>query len=334
MKIFTSAQIHELDRYTIEHEPVKSIDLMERAANALTRAIAEEWGSNTPVVVFAGPGNNGGDALAVARLLLQEGYEVKVYLFNISNHLSEDCITNRQRLIDKHLKDFVEVTSKFDPPELTADMLVVDGLFGSGLNKPLAGGFASLVKYINQSPAQVVSIDMPSGLMAEDNSYNVRANIIHADLTLTLHQKKLSFLFGDIQQFIGRLKVIDIRLSQEFIQNTDAQYSVLEEMDVRSRLLGRGDFAIRAAWGRLSLWPAVTVWQGRQYWLPVPVCGRELGRLRFILRRRTTRLCKSVCRRRYCRWIMRRLIFQRQLIPMGLTHWVLGRVWEVWKILP
>ncbi|GAB6982015.1 NAD(P)H-hydrate dehydratase [Prevotella dentasini] len=250
MKIFTSAQIHELDRYTIEHEPVKSIDLMERAANALTRAIAEEWGSNTPVVVFAGPGNNGGDALAVARLLLQEGYEVKVYLFNISNHLSEDCITNRQRLIDKHLKDFVEVTSKFDPPELTADMLVVDGLFGSGLNKPLAGGFASLVKYINQSPAQVVSIDMPSGLMAEDNSYNVRANIIHADLTLTLHQKKLSFLFGDIQQFIGRLKVIDIRLSQEFIQNTDAQYSVLEEMDVRSRLLGRGDFAHKGSMGK------------------------------------------------------------------------------------
>ena len=76
MKIFTSAQIHELDRYTIEHEPIKSVDLMERAAKAITRAVAEEWTTHTPVVVFAGPGNNGGDALAVARLLTNEGYKV------------------------------------------------------------------------------------------------------------------------------------------------------------------------------------------------------------------------------------------------------------------
>ena len=250
MKIFTSAQIHELDRYTIEHEPINSVDLMERAAKAITRAVAEEWTTHTPVVVFAGPGNNGGDALAVARLLTNEGYKVRTYLFNITNHLSDDCVTNRQRLLDgRHAKDFTEITAKFDPPELTADTLVIDGLFGSGLNKPLAGGFASLVKYINQSPAKVVSIDVPSGLMSEDNTYNVRANIIHATLTLTLHEKKLAFLFGDAQQFIGRLKVLDIRLSQEYIQTTEAQYYVLEESDVRSRLLHRDDFAHKGNMG-------------------------------------------------------------------------------------
>ena len=250
MKIFTSTQIHELDRYTIEHEPIKSIDLMERAAKAITHAITEEWTTHTPVVVFAGPGNNGGDALAVARLLINEGYKVKTYLFNITNHLSDDCVTNRQRLLDgKHAKDLIEVTAKFDPPELTADMLVVDGLFGSGLNKPLAGGFASLVKYINQSPSKVVSIDVPSGLMSEDNTYNVRANIIHAYLTLTLHERKLSFLFGDAQQFIGKLKVLDIRLSPEYIQKKEAQYYVLEENDIRSRLLHREDFAHKGNMG-------------------------------------------------------------------------------------
>lgn len=250
MKIFTSTQIHELDRYTIEHEPIKSVDLMERAAKAITHAITEEWTTHTPVVVFAGPGNNGGDALAVARLLINEGYKVKTYLFNITNHLSDDCVLNRQRLLDgKHAKDLIEVTAKFDPPELTADMLVVDGLFGSGLNKPLAGGFASLVKYINQSPAKVVSIDVPSGLMSEDNTYNVRANIIHAYLTLTLHERKLSFLFGDAQQFIGKLKVLDIRLSPEYIQKTEAQYHVLEENDIRSRLLHRDDFAHKGNMG-------------------------------------------------------------------------------------
>ena len=186
MKIFTSAQIHELDNYTIQNEPIKSIDLMERSAKALTQAITDVWSSATPVIVFAGPGNNGGDALAVARMLIDRNYDVKVYLFNIYNKLSEDCETNKKRLIEKRQKSLFEIIQEFEPPQLEAGMLVVDGLFGSGLNKPLAGGFSSLVKYINASPAKVVSIDVPSGLMTEDNTYNVRANIIKADLTLTL----------------------------------------------------------------------------------------------------------------------------------------------------
>lgn len=250
MKIFTAAQIHELDKYTIEHEPIKSVDLMERAAKAITHAIMEEWTDRTPVVVFAGSGNNGGDALAVARMLADKGYTVSVYLFNIHNQLSEDCATNKQRLIDNRRPcKFTEVTLNFDPPELNADTLVVDGLFGSGLNKPLMGGFASLVKYINQSPSKVVSIDMPSGLMPEDNTYNIRANIIRADLTLTLQQYKLSMLLPDCQQYIGRLRTLDIRLSPEFIQNTVASYRLAEESDIRSRLLPRDDFAHKGTMG-------------------------------------------------------------------------------------
>ena len=249
MKIFTSAQIHELDKFTIENEPIKSIDLMERSAKAITQAITEVWGSQTPVIIFAGPGNNGGDALAVGRLLCDKGYEVTVYLFNIYGKLSDDCATNKKRLAEKRSKSLIEVTQEFEPPHLEAGTLVVDGLFGSGLNKPLAGGFSSLVKYINASPAQVVSIDMPSGLMTEDNTYNVRANIIRADLTLTLQQPKLSFLFPENQQFIGRLKVLDIRLSKEGIEKIDANYTLIEENDIRPRLLHRDPFAHKGKMG-------------------------------------------------------------------------------------
>ncbi len=250
MKIFTAAQIHELDNYTITHEPVKSIDLMERAAKAITRAIMDEWTDRTPVVVFAGPGNNGGDALAVARLLAEENYKVSVYLFNIHDKLSDDCATNKQRLIDgKRLDHFTEVTLNFDPPELTGDMLVVDGLFGSGLNKPLMGGFASLVKYINQCPVKVVSIDIPSGLMCEDNTYNIHSNIIRADLTLTLQQKKLAMMLADCQKYIGRLRVLDIRLSPEFIEKTECNSSILEEQDVREMMRPRDDFAHKGSMG-------------------------------------------------------------------------------------
>lgn len=253
MKIFTSAQIHELDKYTIEHEPVKSIDLMERAAKAITDAIMEEWTEQTPVVVFAGHGNNGGDALAVARMLADNGYKVSAYLFNIHNKLSEGCATNRQRLIDQRKVQFTEISLNFDPPELTAGMLVVDGLFGSGLNKALMGGFASLVKYINKSPAKVVSIDLPSGLMCEDNTYNIHSNIVRADLTLTLQSRKLSMLLADCQQYVGRVRVLDIRLSQEYIHKTDTMCRILEESDLTPRLRQRGDFANKGTMGHALL---------------------------------------------------------------------------------
>lgn len=254
MKIFTATQIRELDRYTIEHEPIASIDLMERAARVITQAISATWAPSTPVVVFAGFGNNGGDALAVARMLAERGYKVRAYLFNIKNSLSADCATNKKRLEEaKRVVQFTEVKEEFDPPELDAQTLVVDGLFGSGVSKPLAGGFASLVKYINASPSQVVSIDVPSGLMTEDNSFNVRANIIRADVTLTLQQVKLSFLFPENQLFIGRLQTLDIRLSQEGMEKTNAQYTILEEADIRERLLTRNRFAHKGHMGSALL---------------------------------------------------------------------------------
>ena len=250
MKIFTSTQIKELDKYTIEHEPIKSIDLMERSAKAITLAIAKEWIPSTPIVVFAGPGNNGGDALAVSRMLADKGYTVSVYLFNISNKLSDDCSINRDLCLDtKSIKKFVEVTHEFDPPRLKRGTLVVDGLFGTGLNKPLEKGFASLVKYINQSPCQVVSIDMPSGLMSETNTYNDHSHIIEADLTLTIGVKKLAMFFADNQKYIGRLKVLDINLSQEYITNTSTMYTMQEIDDVRSLVVPRSDFAHKGQLG-------------------------------------------------------------------------------------
>ena len=249
MKIFTSSQIRELDKYTIENESIESIALMERAAKALTQAIAGVWNSTTPIVVFAGPGNNGGDALAVARMLAERDYKVTVYLFNITGSLSPDCAQNKRRLQETKRVQFIEVTEEFDPPQLESGMLVVDGLFGSGLNKPLAGGFASLVKYINASQAQVVSIDIPSGLMTEDNTYNVRANVIRATMTLTLQQPKLSFLFPENQPFVGQLRVLDIRLSQECIDKMEAAYTITEESLVRSLLIGRNAFAHKGQMG-------------------------------------------------------------------------------------
>lgn len=250
MKLFTGSQIKEQDTYTIEHEPIKAIDLMERAAKAITHAITERWDQRKKVVVFAGPGNNGGDALAVARMLSEQGYTTNCYLFNIHDKLSDECAANKLRLLDqKRVNNFTEITVNFDPPVLDENTLIVDGIFGVGLNKPLAGGFASLVKYINQSKATVVSIDIPSGLMAEDNTYNVKANIIKADLTLTIGQKKLSMMLADNQPYFGELKILDIRLSKEYTERTDSRYNIIEASDIRPLLRKRNEFAHKGQMG-------------------------------------------------------------------------------------
>ena len=250
MKIFTGKQIHEWDTYTMEHEPIRPIDLMERAAKALTDAIKEHRDSGYRFVVLAGPGNNGGDALAVARLLTEDGCNVETYLFNTAGKMTDECQRNMRRLQEtKHVKKFVEVTLNFEPPQLDEHTVVVDGLFGSGLNKPLTGGFAAVVKYVNASSAFVVSIDMPSGLMTEDNTENIRQNIIRADLTLTLQQKKMAMYLADNEPYLGDIEVLDINLSEEFTHRTLTQYYLLEEKDAKSIIRRRPLFAHKGTMG-------------------------------------------------------------------------------------
>ena len=253
MKIFTSAQIHELDQYTIEHEPIRSIDLMERAAKALTHAIMEEWGNNTPVVVFAGPGNNGGDALATARLLALENYKVEVYLFNPNDHLSADCEANKQRLDTLPNISFNEVTSKFEPPQLNNDDIIIDGLFGIGLNKPLSGGFAALVQFINTAAVEVIAIDMPSGLFCNDNSDNEKRNIIRATRTITFHSPKLSQLLVDNQEYIGKLEVVDIGLSEEKSKELYSDFEIVEAEQVAAMIKSRNAFGHKGSFGHALL---------------------------------------------------------------------------------
>jgi NAD(P)H-hydrate epimerase len=243
MKILSCTQLKELDKYTIVHEPIASIDLMERAAHALTEAITRRWDSSFKMAVFAGPGNNGGDALAVARMLSQKGYHVEVYLFNTKDKLSEECEANLNRLKTCGSIYFTEITTQFDPPALTEHHLVIDGLFGSGLNKPLNGGFAAVVRYINASKSPVVSIDIPSGLMGEDNTYNIRQHIIHADVTLSIQLPKLSFLFPENEDIVGEWELLDIGLKQSYIDAAPSTYSILEEQDIR-KLIKCSYFAV------------------------------------------------------------------------------------------
>ena len=253
MKILTGGQFRELDRYTIEHEPIASIELMERASRAIASELQSRWDTDTRFVIFAGPGGNGGDGLAVARLLTEAGYDVSAYLFNVTGKLNPDCETNRDRLAQVPSAQLTEVTAEFVFPELRASDVVVDALFGTGLNKPISGGFAHIVRRLNQSGATVVSIDIPSGLMTEDNAFNDTSTIVRADLTLTLQHLKLAFLFAENHKFVGEVKTLDIGLSEEGQEGMKCYLWMTEQNDVRQLLRVRSPFAHKGQLGHALL---------------------------------------------------------------------------------
>lgn len=253
MKIFSGSDIRKLDAYTIEQEPISSIDLMERAAQVLTEAICEGWTPETPITVFAGPGNNGGDALAVARMLAERSYRIVAYLFTPQGEISANCQANKELLELMDEVEFHTITTQFVPPTLTINHLVIDGLFGSGLSRPLSGGFAAVVKFINASAATVVSIDIPSGLMSEENTPSSNAQIIKADITFTLQLPKLAFLFAENAEYIGDWHLLDIQLSEEGIEEIPTPYEMLEGEEIKTVIKPRHRFAHKGEFGHALL---------------------------------------------------------------------------------
>jgi NAD(P)H-hydrate epimerase len=253
MKVFPGSTLKKLDAYTIESENIAFIDLMERAACVITDALTHRWSKEVPIVVFAGPGNNGGDALAVARMLIQRGYKVETFLFNIKGHLSADCQTNKELLQAVDGVNFTEVNKKFNPPQLDENALIIDGLFGTGLKNSLSGGFAAVVDHINNASATVISIDIPSGLESEDCLQNKWKSIVHADLTLSLQLPKLAFLFPENEEIIGEWQLLDIGLSREGIEKMTSNYSLVEEEEIRSLIKPRKKFSHKGDFGHALL---------------------------------------------------------------------------------
>ena len=252
-KIFDTSKIKELDQYTIEHEPITSINFVERAATAFVQEFCHHFSKQNRVVVFSGQGNNGADALAIACLLSEEGYRIETYLLNPVNHLSPECEINKQRLVDDGKVHFVEVTGDFTPPILTERDIVIDGLFGSGLNRPLSGGYAAVVDYINKSNAAVVSIDIPSGLFGEDNRLNIPDCIIQADYTFTFEFPKLAFLMPENEMFVGKWKVLPIGIHPAIIEKTNTQYKIITDADFTGLLKPRNKFAHKGMFGHALL---------------------------------------------------------------------------------
>jgi len=250
MKIFPTSLIRELDEYTIQHEPIVSIDLMERAACSLCNKILEYFRFSS-FCVLAGPGNNGGDALALSRMLLEKNYSVKVFLLHTGN-LSADCQQNKERLIKKFPDCLQEITSLFSPPDVSENTIIIDGLFGSGLSRPLSGIYAKAVQWINASGKTVIAIDIPSGLAGEENR-DLSKPIVRANYTFSFQFPKLSFFFPENEPFVGKWEILDIGIHPDGIAQTETNYYFLEKSEIKNLLHERKKFSHKGTYGHLLI---------------------------------------------------------------------------------
>ena len=250
MKIFSSKNIKELDKATCDSQEIDSLALMERAANAAAKEIIQKCLPIQRIVAMAGPGNNGGDTLAICRILAEHGFsDIEAFLFNVKGELSADCQTQKSRLAEVEGIKLTEITTSFNPPHLTENDIIIDGLFGSGLREPLTGGFASVARLINESGAYVISIDIPSGLAGEWNSEFKYRDMVHANLTLTFQFPKLSFLFAENADIIGEWKILDIGIDQKAMKSTPTDWLLVESRTIRPQLHKRAPFSGKRDYG-------------------------------------------------------------------------------------
>lgn len=252
MKLFTTTQIQALDAYTVKNEPIASVELMERAADALFAELLGMYPFNTTsFCVLAGPGNNGGDALALVRKLHNASYDVHVYLYFVGE-LSADCDYNRKKILHETPELLTEYYNEFVVPELPAEAVIVDGLFGSGISRPLKGVYAQLVEWVNHQPNTVVSIDLPSGLNG-DSYHHFTEPTIKADYTFSFQFPKIAFFFIENEPYVGRWSVLDIGLHQGGIDMTPSDYYYADTQMLNKWLKRRSRFSHKGNFGHLMI---------------------------------------------------------------------------------
>ncbi len=223
MKILFSDQIRQLDQYTITHEPVSSLALMERAAEKCTAELLQHPADLKHLYIVCGNGNNGGDGLVIARLLQEQKFKPQVYIIEAAEKSSSDFRANLKKLL-KLKPHFIRAEKDF--PQLNNSVTVIDAIFGSGLNRPVTGLSAKLIRHINQSGAKVISIDIPSGLFA-DKSNNPEDAIILSDITYTFHAPKLSFMWSENEKHLKDFKVLDISLDKDYSTSLPTPYEFI-----------------------------------------------------------------------------------------------------------
>ncbi|MBC8155254.1 MAG: NAD(P)H-hydrate dehydratase [Bacteroidetes bacterium] len=250
MKILNVEQIRALDQYTIEHEPIAPLNLMERAALAFTTWFAARFPATQPVKVFCGLGNNGGDGLAIARLLLQRDYTVEVIVVRHAPRESDDFMHNHRRL--KLITEPLYVEYERDLPVLRHTDVIIDAILGSGLTRPATGLISEVIEAINRAPATVVSVDIASGLYT-DTANEPNSIAIEPDYTVTFQLPKLALLLPRNGRYVGEWHTVDIGLNKRFTDHAQTSFYYTTPGEARLLLRTRDRFSNKGSFGHALL---------------------------------------------------------------------------------
>lgn len=254
MKILPVEKIREADAYTIEHEPILDIDLMERAAGVCFEKVLEIITNQDRILIFSGTGNNGGDGLAIARMLHQRGYTTKVFMAGKPGSLSPSCRINLERYTQISPSSIAWLQEGSELPAPGPEIFVIDALFGSGLTRPVEGFYAKLIQHINKFNSFVLSIDVPSGMFTDrTNKAEINPIIIRADHTLTFAPPKIGFFYPENDAYVGSWTMLDIGISDAYLNQVEVRNYFSDEEMVSAILKPRNKFAHKGNFGHALL---------------------------------------------------------------------------------
>lgn len=250
MKILSAQQMQQWDAFTIQTEPIESIQLMERAAAKCVAWIEENFFRYQKFKIFCGKGNNGGDGLAIARMLIEKGYSAVVYILEFGAKGTNDFQINLQQL-HPVLKEIHFIQSENFFPFISEVDIVIDALFGTGLNRPLQDLSAALVQHINRSQATIISIDVPSGMRIDKSSKNYP--VITAHTTLSFQAPKLCFFMAENAENFGEVHLLDIELHEDFLETITVQAETVEKDFIAPSIKPRNAFAHKGNFGHVLM---------------------------------------------------------------------------------
>lgn len=253
MKILTAPQIREADAFTIKHAPISSLQLMEKAALACTDWLVKHQIVQYPVCIFCGMGNNGGDGLAITRLLRNLGCDAHAYIVYHSQQASADHLANLAAL-EEHYPDSIHaIHAPEDFPFFPAETVLIDAMLGTGISRPAEGLIAAIIDHINKLYEQhtIIAVDIPSGLYTDASSADQPA--VQAHHTLSFEFYKLAFLLPENAVRIGEVHILPIRLHPEYIYNTVTRYEITDEAQIRGIYKPRKSFSHKGTFGHALL---------------------------------------------------------------------------------
>ena len=249
MKILSKEQIYQGDKITIEKQNISSADLMERAGIQIFNWLHKRMqGAQVPIRVFCGIGNNGGDGLVLARHLITHGYNVLTYVVNCSDKRSKDFLINYDKIKNVTHDWPLLLSCKEEFPTIDKDDIIVDAVFGIGLNRPADDWVKALFQHFNTSKAFTVSIDMPSGLYTDKIPEDENA-VVWSDYTLSFVSPKLVFFLPETAKFVTQWSVLDISIDEEYLSEIETEVEFIEKYEVLSIYKPRDKFSHKGHFG-------------------------------------------------------------------------------------